>query len=83
MLYHNYTERVEYDDPGPSGGVTGTYLNACPNSPRACITFNSGGGGELNSARYKKKNVKCEICSKKFETKGHLSFHMNRNHVRK
>ena len=80
MLYYNYTERVEYDDPGPSRGVTGTYLSACPNSPRACISFNSGGEGEHHSERYKKRNFKCDVCSKKFES---LCFHINRNHVKK
>ena len=29
-MYHNYTEKVEYSDPGPCGGVMGTYPLACP-----------------------------------------------------
>ena len=81
MLYHNYTERVEYNDPGPSGGVSGVYLRACPNSPRACVSFNSSGEGEFRSGKYKKMNFKCDVCSKKFESIGHLCFNMNRNHV--
>ena len=83
MLFHTYSERVEYDDPGPCGGVSATYLRACPNSPNAQISFSSHCEVDQKSYRFKKLCVKCDVCGKIFDKLGHLSFHMNRKHAGK
>ena len=83
MLYHNYTERVEYQDPGPSGGFTGVYRTVCPNSPKATIFVNTGHKEDKKRNKLQKKKFKCDICSKNFEKSGLLSFHVNRMHARK
>ena len=82
MLYHNYNERVEYNDPGPCGGVCAVYLAACPNSPRACISVGDiSDQSSQKETRNKKWNLKCDKCDKSFQKLGHLSFHVNRNHL--
>ena len=83
MLFHTYSERVEYDDPGPCGGVSATYLRACPNSPNAQISFSSHCEVDQKSYRFKKLCVKYDVCGKIFDKLGHLSFHMNRKHAGK
>ena len=80
-LYHNYAERVEYDDPGPCRGVMGTYPLACPNHPKAVIKLKEISEPEHKS--YRKLALKCELCSETFTTDSNLNFHKKRIHVKK
>ena len=82
MLFYNYTERVEYVNPGPCGGTMAQYLRACPNSPRTTISV-SAFEIETRLKKIKTLSFRCEICDKAFEKKGAFSFHMNRIHRRK
>ena len=83
MLFHSYTERVEYFDPGPSGGITGMYLRVCPNSPRATISMNLSEEKSMRTVRNKKMSLKCNFCSKISTTRMEFCFHVNRKHASK
>ena len=82
MLFNEYTERVEYCNPGPCGGTMAQYLRACPNSPRATISV-TGLEIETKIKNIKTQYFRCEICAKVFEKFGTLSFHTSRMHGRK
>jgi hypothetical protein len=82
MLYYNYTERVEYSNPGRGGGVMAMYLRVCPNSPRATISVTTC-EKDQSWKRSVKQNFKCDACDKMFGKIGLLCFHRNRNHARK
>ena len=66
MLFDNYTERVEYTNPSPSGGTMAQYLRACPNSPRASI-YVTAIEIETKLKKFKTQSFQCEICDKVFE----------------
>ena len=77
MLFHNFSERVEYNDPGPCGGVMGTYMSSCPNHPKAAIVLR-----EIEEKKtHKKKKVKCQLCGETFSGKSNVEFHKKRKHV--
>ena len=78
MLYH--TERVEYDDPGPCGGVEATYMSTCPNHTKASIVLENI--SEEKNLKLKKQNFKCEICSVAFTKESSVTFHVNRKHFK-
>ena len=80
MLCQDYTERVEYDDPGPCGGVEATYMSTCPNHPKALIDVEKI--SEEIIFEVKKNNFKCDICSVAFSKESSVAFHVKRNHVK-
>ena len=80
-LYHNYTERVEYDDPGPCRGVIGTYPLACPNHPKAVIRLKEV--SESENKWWMKLKIQCDLCSKTFSKESNMNFHKKRNHMLK
>ena len=82
MLYHEYTERVEYSDPGPCGGTSAQYLRICPNSQRATISVHSW-EMEKSEKKFKAQSFKCNICNRVFGKAGLLCFHTNQTHRRK
>ena len=80
-LYHNYTERVEYSDPGPCGGVMGTYPLACPNNPKATIKLRNIKVEEHKQNR--RIGEKCDICNMRFSRDVNVRFHIKRMHALK
>ena len=76
-LFENYSEVVEYPEPGPCGGTSGSPVTTCPNSPNSCITLTN-----TKSAQkiYKKREFKCDKCNEMFIQLANLCFHTKRKH---
>ena len=75
-LFYNYTEVVEYPDPGPSRGVEGSPVLTCPNNQNA----RNPNVSKPETRKPSKKKFKCDKCSRMFEKQGNLIFHKNRKH---
>ena len=76
MLFHNYIEKVEYDDPEASGMVIRTALYTCPNHPKAT-------GIEVEKetiTELKKQDFECSVCGNSFSSLQNSEFHKRRTH---
>ena len=75
-LFENYSEIVEYPDPGPCGGTSGCPVSTCPNSPNSCITLVN----KSAQKNYRNRRFKCDVCNEMFTQLANLSFHVKRKH---
>ena len=80
-LIFNYHGIVQYPDPGPCGGTSGSQVRSCPNHPNAKISILPNRNQE--KSRTRKKTFKCNPCGDSFSNQTNLIFHMNRNHIKK
>ena len=75
-LFNNYFEMVEYPDPGPCGGTSGSPVATCPNNPNSKVTILPI---RQESRRkpwwYKEKSYKCDMCDQNFPQIRNLIFH--------
>ena len=80
-LFNKYFETVEYPDPGPCGGTSGSPVVTCPNNPNSKVTILKIRDEEQRRPWwYKPKTYKCDICSVVFPQLSNLAFHRNRKH---
>ena len=72
---------VNYPDPGPCGGTSGSPVVTCPNHPNSIsiILLDTIEG----RSEVLRRNIDCKVCGKRFLKKEHLSPDMNRMHIKR
>lgn len=78
MLFYNYVEKVEYQDPCSSGDVIKAYLYTCPNHPKATVVVE-----KVFDEKPNEKSYECDTCRQPFSSLENLEFHKKRNHVKR